>query len=256
MPHLDRGGVRIRYDVAGEGPAVLLTHGFAASSRMFAANLGALSGDHTVITWDLRGHGDSDYPADPAAYSVPLTVADMRALLDTAGAERAVIAGHSVGGFLSLEFHLAHRDRVAGLILIDTGPGYRRDEARARWNRMVDDYARSFAERGLDALGDSEELTARAHRDASGLVLAAHGILAQHDARVIDALGSIDVPTLIVVGQRDTAFLDGSRHMAEKIPGATLAVIEGAGHAPNVSHPAVFNDRVRAFLRRVHGIRA
>ena len=148
MPHLAQGGVRIRYDVAGKGPAILFTHGFAASSRMFALNVGALSVDRTVITWDLRGHGDSDYPTDPAAYSVPLTMEDMAALLDSAGVERAVVAGHSLGGFLSLEFHLAHRERVEGLVLIATGPGYRRDEGRAGWNRMAEDYATSFFRSG------------------------------------------------------------------------------------------------------------
>jgi pimeloyl-ACP methyl ester carboxylesterase len=251
VPQLDRDGVRIRYDVAGTGPAVLFTHGFAASSRMFAANGERLAADHTVVTWDMRGHGDSDYPADPAAYSVPLAVGDMTALLDRIAAPSAVIAGHSLGGFLSLAFHLAHPERTRALILIGTGPGYRRDDGRARWNRMVEEYATGFAARGLDALPDSEELRRGAHRDASGLVLAARGILAQHDARVIDALPTIRVPTLIVVGARDAQFLDGSRYMAAKIPGATLEVIEGAGHAPNVTAAAVFDARVHAFLRRV-----
>ena len=67
MPMLDRPGGGIRYQVSGSGsPAVLLTHGFAATSAMFAANVPALAASHQVITWDLRGHGGSDYPADPA----------------------------------------------------------------------------------------------------------------------------------------------------------------------------------------------
>src|SRR5882672_11287444 len=102
MPELDRAGVAVHYVVTGPGPgetdgagrqpAVLLTHGFAASSRMFDNNIGAMPG-RTLVTWDIRGHGDSASPADPEAYSPELTLADMAALLDVAGAERAVLVG-------------------------------------------------------------------------------------------------------------------------------------------------------------------
>lgn len=232
----------------GAGPAILLTHGFAATAQMFAANVDDLARDHTVVTWNVRGHGASDSPTDPARYSVELSVGDMTAVLDAAGVDTAVVAGHSLGGYLSLEFHLEHRERVTALVLIDTGPGYRRDEPREEWNRMAARYASDLELRGLDALSDSEELSAGAHRDAAGLALAARGILRQHDARVIESLPAIDVPTLVVVGEHDTPFLDGCRYMAAKIPRADLAVIEGARHAPNVSHSAAFNGRMREFL--------
>lgn len=251
MSFLDRAGVRIFYEVRGRGPALLLTHGFSASSAMYAQNVDALARTHTVITWDLRGHGQSDSPADPAAYSTPLSVGDMTALLDAAGAERAVIAGHSLGGFLSLELHLAQRARVAALILIGTGPGYRSDAPRKAWNEMVEKTAARFERKGLAALGDGEEVRAASHRDKSalGLARAARGILAQHDGRVIESLPTISVPTLVVVGEHDTTFLAGSRYMAEKIPGAELVVIAGAGHSPNMTKPAEFHRAVDEFLR-------
>jgi pimeloyl-ACP methyl ester carboxylesterase len=251
MPYLDRDGVRIHYDVAGSGPALLLTHGFAATSAMWSPNVDALAKDHTVVTWDLRGHGGSDYPDDPAAYSVPLSLGDMRALLDAAGAARAVIAGHSLGGYLSLEYHLAATDRVAGLVLVGTGPGFRKDDAREGWNRFASGYADRLQKEGLGALGRSEELRSAVHRDATGLERAARGILAQNDARVMDSLATIAVPTLVIVGGDDKQFLGGSEYMATKIPGARLALIEGAKHAPNLSHPDMFNDQVRALLDEV-----
>jgi pimeloyl-ACP methyl ester carboxylesterase len=251
VPSLDRDGVRINFDVAGDGPAVLLTHGFAASSRMYAANVDALAKDHTVVTWDLRGHGGSDYPADPAAYSTALTVDDMAGLLDAAGALRAVLVGHSLGGYLSLEFNLRYPERVAGLVLIGTGPGFRKDEARAGWNDFAAKYAARLRERGLDALGASDELTPGEHRDAAGLELAARGILAQHDARVMDSLPAISVPVLVVIGSEDKTFLAGSSYMADKVPGAQLEQFDGARHAPNVSHADAFNQRLRAFLDAV-----
>jgi len=249
---LERDGVRIFHEVRGRGPALLLTHGYSASSAMYAQNAETLARTRTVITWDLRGHGQSDAPADPAAYSVPLAVGDMVALLDAAGAERAVIAGHSLGGFLSLELWLAYPERVAALVLIGTGPGYRSDAPRAAWNEMVEKTAARFERKGLAALGDGEEVRLAAHRDASGLGLAraARGILAQHDARVLEALPRIGVPTLVVVGEHDGAFLAGSRYMAEKIPGAELVVIPGAGHSPNVGKPAEFHAALERFLAR------
>lgn len=231
MAFLDRDGVRLFHEVSGDGPVVLLTHGYSASSAMFAANVGPLARDHTVVTWDLRGHGRTEAGDDQAAYTVPRSVDDMVALLDLAGAERAVVAGHSLGGYLSLELALAHPDRVAALVLVDTGPGYRKPEARERWNRMVVRHAESLG--------------------SPGLLLAGRGILTQHDARVIDGLPGISVPTLVVVGEHDEQFLGGSRYMASRIPGAELVVLAGADHSPNLSTPEAFDAAVRDFLDRV-----
>jgi pimeloyl-ACP methyl ester carboxylesterase len=247
---LDRAGVRIHYEVRGSGPALLLTHGFSASTAMWAAAAEELARTHTVITWDIRGHGASDYPADPALYSVPLAVGDMAALLDAVGARRAVVAGHSLGGFLSLEFRLANPERVAALVLIDTGPGYRSDAPRAVWNERIEKMAAAFERKGLAALGDGAEVRAATHRDATGLARAARGILAQRDGRVVESLPKIAVPTLVLVGEHDEAFLAGSRYMAEKIPGAELAVIPGAGHSPNLSKPVEFHRALEGFLSR------
>jgi pimeloyl-ACP methyl ester carboxylesterase len=246
-----RDGVRVHYEVAGTGPAVLLSHGFGASSHMFRPNQAAIAADHTLITWDQRGHGRSDSPADPDAYSTDLAVADMAAILDAAGAERAIVGGHSLGGYLSLAFHLAHPDRVAALVLIDTGPGYRSDDGRAKWNRMAEAYAADLDERGLAALGGSGELQAAVHRDASGLAHAARRVLTQSDASVLDSLPAIAVPVLVIVGEKDKRFLAGASYMAEKIPDATLVVVPGAGHAPNVTHTTEFDAHLRSFLDRL-----
>jgi pimeloyl-ACP methyl ester carboxylesterase len=248
MEWLDRDGVRIRYDIVGTGPAILLTHGFGASAHMFRATAAALAGDHTVITWDIRGHGASDYPVDGGEYSVAKAIGDMAALLDAAGFERAVLAGHSLGGYLSLAFNLAHPQRVRALILNDTGPGYRKDDGRAEWNRLAERYALSLERSGLAGLPGSSELTANVHRDEAGLIRAARGILAQHDATVIESLPTIAAPTLVIVGELDTPFVGGSQYMAAKIPNAQLVVIGGADHAPNMSHPAEFDAAVRSFL--------
>jgi pimeloyl-ACP methyl ester carboxylesterase len=252
MPVLDRPGGGIRYHVSGTGsPAVLLTHGFAATSAMFAANLPALATRHQVITWDLRGHGSSDYPADSACYSPDAALGDMAALLSHCGRDRAVLGGHSLGGYLSLDFALTFPDLVAGLVLIDTGPGFRNDAARDGWNRRAEGTAARLAERGLAAVGSSAELHANQHRDASGLIQAALHTLTQRDSHVLDGLPRIAVPTLVVVGSDDAAFLAAADYMAAKIPQARKVVIAGAGHAPNVEQPAVFDAESRGFLEEL-----
>lgn len=252
MPVLARPAGDIHYEVTGEtGPALLLTHGYGATSAMFAANIATLAADHQVVTWDLRGHGRSEYPADPVNYSAANAIADIAALLAELGVQQAMLGGHSLGGYLSLDFAISFPEQVTALVLIGTGPGYRNDAARDAWNRRAHATAARLAERGLAGLGNSAELDGGDHRDANGLVHAATQTLTQRDARVIDGLPDIAVPTLVVVGAEDAPFLGAADYMAAKIPGARKVVIPAAGHAPNVSQPDVFNAEVARFLADV-----
>src|SRR3977135_2212625 len=107
MPKLNRDGVNIYYEVHGDGPTLLLTHGYSSTSAMWQGQIAALSRHHRLVLWDMRGHGRSDYPDDPAAYSEALTVADMAALLDVVGAERAIVGGLSLEGDRALAFYRA-----------------------------------------------------------------------------------------------------------------------------------------------------
>jgi pimeloyl-ACP methyl ester carboxylesterase len=251
MPTLDRNGVQIYYEVHGSGPAVLLTHGYSATSEMWKPNIAALSPRYRLILWDMRGHGQTDSPDDPAAYSEEATVADMAGLLDAHGVEQAVIGGLSLGGYMSLAFHLVHPQRVKALMLFDTGPGYRKDDARAGWNKRAEVTAGEYETKGLAALGRSAEVLASHHRSAQGLAHAARGMLAQRDARVIDSLAALKVPTLVLAGAKDEPFLAATDYMASKIPGATKVIIPDAGHAANIDQPEVFNRAVLEFLDRV-----
>ena len=251
MSYLERDGHRIHYHAAGPpGGALplLLSHGYGASAAMWEPNLPALAADRVVLTWDMRGHGASGSPDDPAQYSEAATVADMAALLDSQGIGRAVIGGLSLGGYMSLAFWLAHPERVAALVLCDTGPGYRKDAARDQWNDRAAATADRFERDGLAALSGSPETQAAGHGSALGLARAARGMLAQRDARVIDALPGIDVPVLVVVGDRDEPFLGAADYMAAKIPHAAKPVIPDAGHASNIDQPAAFDRAVLAFL--------
>jgi pimeloyl-ACP methyl ester carboxylesterase len=248
MPTIDRDGVEIQYEVQGSGPPLLLSHGYGATRRMWDGQVAAFAGRHRVITWDMRGHGQSSDPADPALYSQALTVGDMTAVLDACGIDRAVIGGLSLGGVMSLAFHVAHPERVSALVLCDTGPGFRNPDARAAWNERALSRARELDEKGFGAFRGGGETRLGTHRSARGLANAARGMLAQFDDSLIQSLPTIRVPTLVLVGSADQNFLGAADYMAGKILGARKAVIEGAGHAANLDRPKAFNAAVGEFL--------
>jgi pimeloyl-ACP methyl ester carboxylesterase len=252
VPTLDRDGVQIAYDVA-PGPAettpLLLTHGYGGSRTMWRPNLAALAATRTVVTWDMRGHGQTGSPQDPRLYSHEHTVHDMIAVLDACNIPVAAVGGLSLGGFMSLEFYRTRPDRVRCLLLFDTGPGFNKDASRQAWN----DYARRTAEQlerdGAAALSSSPEV-ARTTANVVGLARAARGMLVQQDARVIRSLPDIAVPTLVLVGADDANFLAAAHYMANAIAHAEKVIVPGAGHAANLDQPSAFNDAVVDFLAR------
>ncbi len=251
MAVLNRDGVEIYFEIHGSGPAVLLTHGFSATSQMWQGQIDEFSRDHTLILWDMRGHGKSACPGDEQLYGEAVTVDDMFALLDEAGAATATVGGLSLGGYMSLAFHLKYPQRVDGLLIIDTGPGYKNDEARQGWNRTAHATARDLESKGLAALAArSQEMDSEQHESADGLVFAARHMLTQRDDSVIRSLPDIEVPALVLVGENDQPFRNASDYMAAKIPDASLVVIEDAGHASNIDQRAAFNSAVRGFLDR------
>jgi len=254
MSEAKLNGITIHYEDSGNGPAVFMTHGYAAAGAMWEPQRVPLNeAGYRLVSWDMRGHAETESPDDPAQYSEALTMADMLGLMDTLDIERAVVGGLSLGGYMSLAFQLAHPERVRALVLCDTGPGYRSDEPRAKWNRMAEKSAVNFEEKGLDAAGRSPEVRAavKYHRSAMGLAHAARGMLAQVDSRVIDHLAEIDVPTLIIVGERDEPYHAASQYMQSKVPGSRLEVIPDAGHAANMDQPEAFNRVLLEFLGSV-----
>jgi pimeloyl-ACP methyl ester carboxylesterase len=250
MPKIIRDGIAIHYETHGDGPTLLLTHGYSSTSQMWRAQIEPLAAHHKLVLWDMRGHGQSDYPEDPAAYSETATVGDMAAILDAVGAERAIVGGLSLGGYMSLAFYRAYPERVRALLIIDTGPGFKKDDARDAWNARARATAERFDREGLEVLKSaSAERSGVTHRNARGLAHAARGMLAQRDARVIELLPQIKVPSLVIVGADDTPFLAASDYMAAKIPGARKVVVPSAGHAVNIDQPAAFIEAVLPFLR-------
>ena len=153
---------------------------------------------------------------------------------------------------MSLAFHASHPERVRALMLFDTGPGFKKDEARDQVERDGAQARRRLRRaRPRRAQFISDEVKLTRHRDATGLAGSARGMLAQENDRVIQSLDKIAVPTLVLVGANDTNFLAATDYMAAKIKGATKVVIPDAGHAANLHQPALFNQAVEAFLAKL-----
>lgn len=255
MPLLSRDdGVRIFYEVhnpEGAATPIVLTHGFAATTAMWSQNVDELSKDRPVLVWDQRGHGASDAPDEPHKYSEQVCVDDLVGLLEVAGFSRVVMGGMSLGGYLSLAFHYQHPDRVAGLILVDTGPGYKSDSSRAAWNDQVEKSAGLLESGQPEAVFHSAEMRLDHHAHPEVLPMAARGVMKQHDDRIIRSLSTIEKPTLVVVGEDDDAYRGGADYLATRISGATQVVLPDAGHVSNKDQPELFNAAVRTFLEEL-----
>lgn len=251
MPFIDRDGIIIRYEVHGRGPPILLTHSYGTTMRLWDRQVAHFASRHQLILWDMRGHGGSGDPVDPAAYSQALTVGDMAAILNACGIERAIIGGIGLGGRMSLAFHFDHPDLVQALILSGTLAGFRNHESRMAWNFRAKSQAHTLEVKGLEALGRGRDVRFAVHRSAVGLAAAARGMVVQNDSLLVDSLPTIRVPTLIVVGANDGDHFAASNMMAATIPGARRVVLQGAGAIANIDHPLAFNRAVAAFLQHL-----
>ncbi len=252
-------GQTIGYDDVGSGTPVLFLHGFPHNRSLWSAQLGALAAPARTISMDLRGFGESGAGAHDG---VDGYADDAAALLDVLGIERAVVAGLSMGGYATFAFWRRHRARIRALVLCDTRATPDSDAQRAARREMQ----ALVVERGSMAVANQmitgmvgkttrakhPELADELHRMVSLAPL--EGVLGALDALMTrpdstPTLATIDVPTLIVVGDEDalTPVAD-ARAMHLAIAGSRLEVIAGAGHVSNMERPATFNHVLSEFL--------
>jgi 3-oxoadipate enol-lactonase len=258
MPTADIAGLPIHYeDSGGDGPAVLFSHGFFMDHTMFDPQVEALAPDYRCIRWDQRGFGAT--PA-PLPFTYWDSAEDAVELLDHLGIDRAVLVGMSQGGFLSLRAALANPERVRALVLIDSAADVDGPEEVAGYEAMFGVLRNGTAEeRGavLEAvagmlIGDDELarhwIPRWAALDADQLGNAAGALLERDD--VSDRLGEIGCPSLVIHGSADQAIVVGRAEAA--VSGLAdcrgLVRVDGAAHAPNLTHPGVVNPVLRAFL--------
>jgi pimeloyl-ACP methyl ester carboxylesterase len=256
MPTAALNGIRLYYEVHGQGAPLVLMHGFAGTAESWKPQIPDLSARYRLILYDARGHGRSDSPRSADGYCHEIFAEDLRALLDQLDAQTAVVGGLSMGGVIALTFYFKYPQRVRALILADTGPGFRNPERRAKWTRSREAVARLLEEGGMPAFARSKYAQLNYYtapeimlkHDPIGLAHVNRKVLVIPDSRLIDRLPEVGVPTLVVVGADDTDFLAASEVMARKIPGAAHVVIPKAGHGANVDQPEAFNRAILDFL--------
>ena len=253
------GGAAIAYDDTGLGAPVVFVHGFPHDRTLWAPQTAALGSRVRCIALDLRGFGESEAVGP---FTIDRYADDVACVMDAAGVDRAVIAGLSMGGYVAFALWRRHRARVRALVLADTRAGADGDEARRKRQELIAvaraQGAPAVAERMLEGMvGKSTRARAPelvegvramlARQPVPGIAGALQAMLDRPDSTADRA--TIDVPTLIVVGDEDVLTPPGeARAMHERIAGSRLEVLAGAGHVSNVERPAAFNHVLREFL--------
>jgi pimeloyl-ACP methyl ester carboxylesterase len=238
---------------------LLLVHAFPLDASMWEEQIAALKGEAEVLAPSLPGFGGTPPAGD--VLTVEAMANSLIAELDQAGVDRAVVCGLSMGGYATFALWRLHRDRIAGLMLADTraeaddevGRERRRTTAetvKARGSEwMADNPPPLLSEDADPELWDRVKETIR-RQPAHAIAAAALGMAERTDSRPI--LSEIDVPTTVIVGSADTLTPpEMSQTIADGIPGAELAVLEGAGHLSNLERPDEFTTAVRELLIRV-----
>jgi pimeloyl-ACP methyl ester carboxylesterase len=243
--------LRLHYDKAGSGPALLLLHGIGSNSRSFRHQLAGLADAFTVIAWDAPGYGRSEDPLE--AWSLDDAADEAARLLEGFGP--AHVLGVSMGGVIAQVLYHRHAEQVRSLILVDTTAGGSSPERlQQRLNAIDTQTPRQLAEARAPQLVSahaSAELIAEL-ADIMAEVRPAgyrHAAIALARADTSSWLKDIAVPTLVIHGDEDGVVpLATAQQLARAIPGAKLVVLHGAGHVSNQEQPGAFNAAVREFL--------
>jgi 3-oxoadipate enol-lactonase len=247
-------------DTGGDGPAVILAHGFLMDHEMFAPQVEALRDTYRVVTWDERGFGLTEFDGEPFSYWD--SARDCLGLLDHLEIERAVVGGMSQGGFLSMRAALEAPERVRGLILLDTSTTLYTEEMRAANEGMiemwltagpVDELAAAVATIIIDDAEESPKWIAKwQSRDKELLRLPSRCLMDRDD--ITARLTEIKCPALVVHGTEDTALtMEDAELMASLLPGCEGVVKVGGAHAANLTNPEPVNAAILAFLANCPG---
>lgn len=264
-------GIRLWYETAGEGTAVVFVHEFGGNHLSWEPQMSAFARRHQCVTFAARGYPPSDVPADVATYGQARAADDIFAVLDAARLAQAHLVGLSMGGFAVLHAAMRHPERVLSVVAAGTGYGA---------EKQHEDYFRGVSEqvaRGFETLGAEEFSKTYAlgpsrvqfqNKDPRGWQAFADR-LATHDARgaantmrgvqarrpslydLETELRDLDAPVLVMTGDEDDHCLQPGLYLKRTIPRCGLAVLPKSGHTLNLEEPALFNRLVADFIAQV-----
>jgi 2-succinyl-6-hydroxy-2,4-cyclohexadiene-1-carboxylate synthase len=263
-------GLRLHIAISGSGSPLVLLHGFTGSAETWRDLRSGTEKNHTVVAVDFPGHGRSTSPPDPRRYALDRFAGDLVRVLDILGIGKTAFLGYSMGGRAALRCALSNRDRVAALILESSSPGIS-DSAVREVRRTSDDSMADTIERdGLEAfvarweqlpLWTSQKSLPETARDRLraqrldnqpfGLANSLRGAGAAMDLPVNARLSELHVPTLVIAGELDTAYVEIARTMSKSIPNARTAIVPRSGHAVHLEQPDAFANVITEFLEGV-----
>lgn len=256
--------VALHIEEHGDGPLLVLAHGFGGSARNFRLQARALADRYRTVAFDARGHARSAAPEAPAQYRRACFIEDFGRVIGQKGSEPVVAGGLSMGAGIALSFALQHPERVRGLVLAGFPRG--RDDPQTRSWALS--FARAIEERGVDAAGAEFVWGERSRFDVEGARWIRQGFLehAPHAlaailrellatqpsvSELVPDLERFDRPVLVVVGAADVLSREPSKALQQALPRSELVVIEGAGHVVNLAAPRPFSATLESFLGRL-----
>jgi pimeloyl-ACP methyl ester carboxylesterase len=267
MPILKVNNVDIYYEQSGEGEAIVFLHGYTGSSRDWANQIPLVLKNFTTIAVDHRGHGQSEAPVAEDDYSIDIFSEDVYALLRELGIDRCCLVGHSMGGFMALQFVLDHPEMVKALVLVDTSsgewelvPGYaelraKLDEiARNEGMEAAFEYDAANNPGRIERFTKHPELREVARQRVMNTSVDGYIYIARSFRKwkpVTGRLKEIEVPTLIFWGDEDAPFEKPSKILKDSIRGAELITVNGAGHSPHEEAADLFNEVFSSFLAKL-----
>lgn len=265
-------GTILEVEVTGEGPALFLVHGFGGAKEDFADHVEWLAADHRVVVFDHRGHGASAKPDSADAYSLDRMAADILAIADHLGEDRIRLLGHSMGGMVARRVAVTAPHRLEALVLMDTSHG----PIAAIDGDLIEMGAQIALTDGMPVLKEIldagspldnpayqrlleerpgyQEFQDRKFAALSPMMWATMARAIRDQADDLALLAEVDVPTLVMVGEVDLPFIEQSHAMAGTIAGATLAVIETAGHSPQFEAPEAWAAVMATFLASIDAV--
>jgi len=268
MPTIDLNGVKIHYRERGErnSSALVLLHGFPLDSRMWGAQMEALSNRWRVIAPDFRGFGES---GDTGPFTIEQLADDVHALVERLRLGKIVLAGLSMGGYVALAYVRKYQATLRGLILLDTKAEGDSAEGKAGRDKMIETVKREgntpIADAMLgklipeEAVKNRPQLVSELREMIEGTrpETIAHALAAMRDRPdQTEVLARIAVPTLLIVGEKDGITPpDVMRAMQQKIPQSQMKIITGSGHMSPMEQPGQVNAAMEQFLATLNGER-
>ncbi len=259
MAKLNINGIKMHYQVIGQGDPLVFIHGLGSSSRDWEFQVNQFCQDYQVVVFDARGHGQSEKP--PGPYSIPLFAQDTAALMRALDLGPAHVVGISMGGMIAFQLALDAPDLIRSLVIVNSWP----EMVVRTWQERLQIWQRALIVQimGMRKMGEvlAGRLFPKPEQDPIRTIFVERW--AENDKRayqnsmnalvgwsVSDRIEHIDCPVLVVAADQDYTPLESKATYTRRMPDAELVVIEDSRHATPVEHPQQFNQVLGAFLKR------